>query len=84
LLEAAGYESPAFSERSYETRFADPDEWLRWVWSHGGRATIEQVPPERLDEASDAAKRAFAGARTDAGDYAIRTAIRCTVSRPAG
>jgi ubiquinone/menaquinone biosynthesis C-methylase UbiE len=84
LLEAAGYESPAFSERSYETRFADPDEWLRWVWSHGGRATIEQVPPERLDEASDAAKRAFAGARTEAGDYAIRTAIRCTVSRPAG
>lgn len=83
LLAAAGYATPDVTERSYETRFASPDEWVTWVWSHGGRAVLERVPADRLDDACAAAKAAFEAARTPAGDYAIRTSIRFTVARPA-
>jgi ubiquinone/menaquinone biosynthesis C-methylase UbiE len=83
LLTTNGYAPPAITELTYESRFADADHWLAWVWSHGGRATLERVPPERLDEASAAAKDEFEGARTPTGDYVIRTEIRFTLARPA-
>jgi ubiquinone/menaquinone biosynthesis C-methylase UbiE len=83
VVTSAGFASPTIGERSYETRFATVDEWLAWAWSHGGRATLERVPAQRLDEATSAAKAAFGAARTPAGDYVIRTAIRFTVARPA-
>lgn len=82
LLGHCGFAAPAIAERSYVTRFRDADEWLSWVWSHGGRATLERVPANRLDEAADAARAAFEPARTAAGDYAITTTIRFTVARP--
>lgn len=84
LLAECGFAPPEITERSYVTRFRDPDEWLSWVWSHAGRATLERVPPSRLDDATDAARRAFEPARTEAGDYAIRTEIRFTVARLSG
>ena len=84
MLATTGYGPPAISERTYETRFTSADEWLAWAWSHGGRVTLERVPTDRLDEATAAAKEAFEGARTSAGDYAIRTSIRFTVASPAG
>jgi ubiquinone/menaquinone biosynthesis C-methylase UbiE len=83
LLASAGFAAPTITERTYETRFRDPDEWLAWAWSHGGRATLERIPAEHLDEASAAAKVAFEQARTPEGDYAIRTTIRFTIARPA-
>jgi SAM-dependent methyltransferase len=82
LLADHGFAAPDISEQSYVTRFRDSDEWLSWVWSHGGRATLERVPAARLDEATSAAREAFEPARTDAGDYAMRTEIRFTVARP--
>jgi SAM-dependent methyltransferase len=82
LLAAAGYAAPDISERTYETRFRDAEEWLSWTWSHGGRATLERVPADRLDDATAAATEAFQDARTAAGDYAIHTTIRITVARP--
>jgi SAM-dependent methyltransferase len=83
LLAAGGFAPEAIVERDYVTRFRDPDEWLRWEWSHGGRATLERVPAEVLPAATAAAKKRFAGARTDRGDYAITTTIRMTLARPA-
>jgi SAM-dependent methyltransferase len=82
LLDRCGFDPPEITERTYVTRFRDPDEWLSWVWSHGGRATLERVPGTRMDEAEAAARAAFEPARTEAGDYAIRTTIRFTVARP--
>jgi ubiquinone/menaquinone biosynthesis C-methylase UbiE len=82
LVGAAGFEPPQISEHEFVTRFADPDEWLAWVWSHGGRFTMEQVPEDRRVEAEEAGKAAIAAARTAEGDYAITTTIRITVARP--
>ena len=83
LLTNRGFAPPAIDEITYESRFADFDHWLTWVWSHGGRFTLERIPAERLDDATNAAKATFEPARTPAGDYLIRTEIRFTVARPA-
>ena len=81
LLTANGYATPQFDEVTYESRFTDPDHWISWVWSHGGRHTVESVPEDRRAEAIEAGKQAFEAARTPAGDYAIHTAIRFTVAQ---
>lgn len=81
LLTTNGFAEPAFDEVTYESRFADPEHWVTWVWSHGGRFTLERIPAEKLDEASQAAKAAFEPARTPTGDYLINTEIRFTVAR---
>jgi ubiquinone/menaquinone biosynthesis C-methylase UbiE len=81
LLTASGFSNIAIDEVTYASRFTDPDHWLAWVWSHGGRHTLERVPSDRLDEATDAAKEAFEAARTPDGDYLIETEIRFTIAR---
>jgi hypothetical protein len=83
LLAANGYAPPRIDEVSYESRFADPDHWVSWLWSHGGRYTLESVPEYRREEAIEAGKQRFAAARTPAGDYLITTQIRCTVAEAA-
>jgi SAM-dependent methyltransferase len=80
LLATNGFETPQFAEFSFESRFADADHWVSWVWSHGGRYTVERIPAEQLDEATAAAKEAFEPARTPTGDYLITTEIRFTVA----
>lgn len=83
LVTANGFARPEIDEMTYESRFTDPDHWLAWVWSHGGRYTLERVPADRVEEAIAAAKTAFEAARTPAGDYAIHTQIRFTIAQPA-
>jgi len=80
LLSAQGFAEPDFAEVTYPSRFADPDHWVSWVWSHGGRFTLERIPVEKLDEATEAAKAAFEPARTPTGDYLIDTEIRFTAT----
>jgi hypothetical protein len=83
FLTENGYAHPEIDEMTYESRFADPDHWIAWVWSHGGRHTLEQLPADRFDEAVAAGKAALEAARTPAGDYAAYTQIRFTIARPA-
>lgn len=83
ILARHGFSEPSIDEVTYESRFADPDHFMSWLWSHGGRYTLERVPADRLDEATAAAKAAFEPARTPSGDYAIQTGIRFTIARPA-
>ena len=82
VLGATGFADVRIDERIYESRFTDADHWLAWVWSHGGRATLERVPPGKLADAVAAAKTEFAAARTPRGDYALHTTIRFTTARP--
>ena len=81
LLTASGFSAVRIDELSYESRFADADHWISWVWSHGGRFTLERIPADSMDAATAAARAAFEPARSPAGDFVIRTEIRFTVAR---
>jgi len=60
------------------SRFRDADHWLRWVWSHGGRAVLERVPAEAMDAATEAAFAALEPARAEDGGFVLHTPIRLT------
>jgi SAM-dependent methyltransferase len=47
---AAGYADVHTVDARHDVQFADGDQWWRWTWSHGGRAWLERVPADRLDE----------------------------------
>lgn len=81
LLTASGFQPPVIDEVTYESRFADADHWVSWVWSHGGRFTVERIAEDDLAAATAAAKAAFEPARAPSGDYVISTEIRFTVAR---
>lgn len=83
VVTANGFLAPGIDEAGYVSRFRDADHWLAWVWSHGGRSTLERVPPDRLEEATEAATAVFEAARTPEGSYAIETRIRFTVAQRA-
>ena len=60
LLAGAGFvdvESVVVEHRSV---YRDPEHWLAWTWSAGGRQLWERVDPARIDEAQAAALRAVA------------------------
>jgi len=78
LLVETGYRGVETVDRVYESRFRDADHWLRWVWSHGGRAVLERVPAEALDAATQAAFAALEPARAEDGDFVLHTPIRLT------
>jgi len=54
LLRAGGFTEVRFVERKYRLWFADGEHYWHWLWSHGARAAVEQVPAGQLDEARDA------------------------------
>jgi ubiquinone/menaquinone biosynthesis C-methylase UbiE len=81
FLTTGGFADVEIDEITYASRFADADHWVSWVWSHGGRFTVERIPEDVLDEATAAAKAAFEPARSPSGDYVINTEIRFTVGR---
>nr|WP_236145713.1 class I SAM-dependent methyltransferase [Verrucosispora sp. SN26_14.1] len=51
LLRRAGYHQVTVEDVPFESRFRDSDHFVAWVWSHGSRAILESIPPERLPAA---------------------------------
>ena len=78
LLVETGYREIETVERTYESRFRDAEHWLRWVWSHGGRAVLERVPAEAMDAATEAAFAALEPARAEDGGFVLHSPIRLT------
>ena len=48
-LTAAGYVDVRTIDRRHDVRFTDGEQWWRWTWSHGARASLERIPADRLD-----------------------------------
>jgi SAM-dependent methyltransferase len=48
MIHAAGFADVRVSVDEFALRFQDADEWWRWVWSHGFRQVLEQLPADRL------------------------------------
>ncbi|QOC92109.1 class I SAM-dependent methyltransferase [Micromonospora craniellae] len=56
LLRRAGYHQVTIDDVPFESRFRDIDHFVAWAWSHGARAILERIPPDRLPAAlADAA-----------------------------
>jgi len=82
LLAEVGYQRPAITEAEFQSRFRDPEHWLEWAWSHGGRSLLERVPTNRLAQARAAAFEVIEQARDETGDLVLTTKMRFTVAEP--
>ncbi|MFI6785115.1 class I SAM-dependent methyltransferase [Micromonospora sp. NPDC050276] len=78
----AGLVVTAIREHRVESRFRDVGHWMEWMSSHGGRALLRHIPPERHDAATADADRALESARVPDGGLSLTTAIRITVAVP--
>jgi ubiquinone/menaquinone biosynthesis C-methylase UbiE len=81
LLAEAGFVDPVSRAREHVVRFADPDQWLRWSWSHGMRMFWERLPE---DEQRDARVRAVERLRVMQAEpqgLALRNVVRYTTAR---
>ncbi|GAA3229929.1 hypothetical protein GCM10010468_60100 [Actinocorallia longicatena] len=78
----AGWDVQEITDVTVETRFTGTGQWWDWLWSHGMRALLEQLPEERLPEARAAAFEAVAPALTSEGGLVIHTDLRITTATP--
>jgi ubiquinone/menaquinone biosynthesis C-methylase UbiE len=76
----AGYAAVRISEFTQVSLFADAEQWMTWVASHGGRQVVRAIPAERLPAATEAAGAELAAARTDDGAIQLTTTIRIVVA----
>lgn len=81
-MAAAGLDVVAISEHRVESRFHDVNHWMRWMWSHGGRALLQHLPADRLDAATDDAAQVLESVRAPEGDLTLTTVGRVTVAVP--
>ncbi|WP_019872335.1 class I SAM-dependent methyltransferase [Salinispora oceanensis] len=81
-MAAAGLDVTAISEHRVESRFQDVDHWMRWMWSHGGRALLQHLPADRLDAATTDAARVLESVRAPGGDLMLTTVGRITIAVP--
>lgn len=78
LLGEAGFDDVRHLEDHHEVRFEDPEQWIRWSWSHGMRELWESVPSDSLDEAQRDATEVLDGLRGPDGltqHWVVRTTL---------
>jgi ubiquinone/menaquinone biosynthesis C-methylase UbiE len=80
LVRAAGYRGIRTSWFEVPTAFADPEQWLAWSWSHGGRARWEAIPESDRDRAEAAAAERLDGRRDPDGVIRFRQWVRFTLA----
>ncbi|WP_106396222.1 class I SAM-dependent methyltransferase [Actinocorallia populi] len=71
----AGWSGVEITEHVIESRFSDRSVFWEWLWSHGIRALLEQIPGSRLDEARDAAFAVLPEA-----PFSLHTTLRVTTA----
>ncbi|MFI7549085.1 class I SAM-dependent methyltransferase [Micromonospora sediminimaris] len=82
-MDGAGLTVTSIVAHRIESRFDDVDHWVRWMWSHGGRALLQHLPADRLPTATADAAQALDAARDAGGGLSLTTEIRITVAVPA-
>ncbi|MFY1576845.1 class I SAM-dependent methyltransferase [Verrucosispora sp. WMMD703] len=82
-MDGAGLAVTSIVAHRIESRFDDVDHWVRWMWSHGGRALLQHLPADRLPAATADAAQALDAARDAGGGLSLTTEIRITVAVPA-
>jgi len=80
LVEQGGFTDIDTQERTHPTVFADPQQWLTWVWSQGMRYVLERATPEQLADFQSAAYAELARMSTEGGSIALRSVVRYTTA----
>lgn len=81
LVSAASFADVGTVERTHETVFADPAQWLTWVWSQGQRFALERASAEQLADFQGAAHAELARMQRDDGSITLQTVVRYTTAR---
>ncbi|WP_344241911.1 class I SAM-dependent methyltransferase [Actinocorallia libanotica] len=72
----AGWADVEITEHLVETRFPGRPVFWDWLWTHGLRALMEEIPESRLEEA-----RAAVHAELPEAPFSLRTTLRVTTAR---
>jgi ubiquinone/menaquinone biosynthesis C-methylase UbiE len=84
LLSEAGFVDPVSRTREHVARFADPDQWLRWSWSHGMRMFWERIPEHEQGDARARATERLRAMQAEPEGLALRNVVRYTTARAGG
>jgi SAM-dependent methyltransferase len=77
---SVGFVDVSSVERRHPVTFADPDQWIRWSWSHGQRVFWELVPDERQAEVHAQVRAALERLREPDGSIVMIQTVRYTVA----
>lgn len=80
---SAGFAGASTLERKHPITFADPDQWIRWSWSHGQRVFWELVPEEHQQDVHAQVRTALDRLREPDGSIVMIQTVRYTVARSA-
>ncbi len=80
LVGDAGFDDVTIAEIIVETRFADIDQWWRWAWSVGIRASLERIDPARLDHYRPVIEEHLSAWRQPEDTILMPTAVRFTTA----
>ena len=81
VLSRGGFGQIAFTEQTVHVTLAGPEQYWDWMWSHGGRALLEQVPHGQTDAARAAFCAAVADRRGPDGTIRVDYGIRLTTAQ---
>lgn len=80
LVGAAGFDDVTIAEIIVETRFADIDQWWRWAWSVGIRASLERIDPAHLDHERPVIEEHLSAWRQPDDTLLMPTTVRFTTA----
>jgi SAM-dependent methyltransferase len=80
LLRSAGFVEIGSVERVHQTVFRSPEHWWQWQGSHGGRITLDRIPPAHLEAAKAAACAALEPLCQADGTLVLEPKLRYTVA----
>ena len=83
LLAEAGFVDPVSRTREHIVRFADPDQWVRWSWSHGMRMFWERMSEDEQRDARVRAEERLRVMQAEPEGLALRMVVRYTTARAA-
>jgi ubiquinone/menaquinone biosynthesis C-methylase UbiE len=83
LLAGAGLVEVRTVRWRLDAAFSDPEQWLRWSWSHGQRAMWEAVPADLHEQVQREAFTLLDGFRDTDGGIAFGQDVRLTLGRRA-
>jgi O-methyltransferase/aklanonic acid methyltransferase len=81
LLASAGFVEARIHEEPFRVVFDTPGRWLAWFRSTSGAGLLEQIPPERRDDAEARAMALVDGLRDDGGLIAMQVGVRTSIAR---